>query len=198
MVCDDPALAARVRHLATQAREPVVHYEHQDIGYNYRLSNLLAAVGSAQLGRLPQFLAARRAHREGYRALVETLPGVEVLGGDDDGDNCWLTAIVIDPCRAGFSAPQVREALAERGIESRPVWKPMHLQPVFGDPERYPRAITGTAEHLFTHGLVLPSGPAMTEAERGEVEVCLYEASRAGLGVPALSSAGMGSAGGSP
>lgn len=105
--------------------------------------------------------------------------------------------LVMDNCDRTdeLSASQLREALAERGIEWRPVWKPMHLQPVFQNPERYPRKVTGMAEHLFSHGLVLPSGPAMSAAERGEVEVCLYEASRAGLGAPALSSAGMNSAG---
>ena len=190
VVCDDPALADRVRHLATQARQPVVHYEHEDIGFNYRLSNLLAAVGSAQLARLPEFLAARRAHREGYRRLALTLPGVEILGGEDTGDNCWLTAIVIDPAHAGFDADEAREALASRGIESRPVWKPMHLQPVFADPERYPRLVTGVAEHLFTHGLVLPSGPSMSPEQRAEVERCLSELSRAAHTVDARHSPG--------
>ena len=181
VVCDDAALAGRVRHLATQARQPVVHYEHEDIGYNYRLSNLLAAVGSAQLDRLPDFLARRRAHREGYRRAVAPLPGVEILGGDDSGDNCWLTAIIIDPSAAGFTAHDVLTALADAGIESRPVWKPMHRQPVFADPLRYPRLLTGVADHMFHHGLVLPSGPAMTDDQRDEVGRCLTALSRAGL-----------------
>ena len=115
---------------------------------------------------------------------------MEILGGEDTGDNCWLTAIVIDPAQAGFDADEAREALASHGIESRPVWKPMHLQPVFADPERYPRLVTGVAEHLFTHGLVLPSGPSMSHEQRAEVERCLSELSGAAHTVDAQHSAG--------
>ncbi|HNN48606.1 MAG TPA: DegT/DnrJ/EryC1/StrS family aminotransferase, partial [Marmoricola sp.] len=127
----DEALANHVRKLSTQAREPVPHYEHTEVGYNYRLSNILAALGRAQLSRLDEMLKRRRRWREEYRALLASRPGIRILGGDDDaGDNCWLTAVIIDPEVAGFSAQNLGAHLLNNGIESRPLWKPMHLQPV--------------------------------------------------------------------
>lgn len=158
----DRALADRVRYLATQARQPVAHYEHTDIGYNYRLSNILAALGRAQLARLDDILGRRRWFREAYRALFVDVPGVSILGGDDDtGDNCWLTSIVIDDS-AGWAAAELTAHLDARDIEARPIWKPMHLQPVFAD---CARVLNGNAEWLFNHGLTLPSGSGMSDGE---------------------------------
>jgi dTDP-4-amino-4,6-dideoxygalactose transaminase len=164
LLTDDAGLADRVRYLATQARQPVVHYEHTDIGYNYRLSNLLAALGLAQLGRLDAMIECRRQHRLRYRALFAGLPGVEVFGepsgadGGDTRDNFWLTSVLIDSDVAGFSSEELRLALAAAEIEARPLWKPMHLQPVHSNR----RAIVdGTAERLFRTGLSLPSGSAL-------------------------------------
>ncbi|WP_338025016.1 DegT/DnrJ/EryC1/StrS family aminotransferase [Brachybacterium vulturis] len=170
---DDEATASRVRFLATQAREPVAHYEHREIGYNYRLSNLLAGVGIAQLGRLDDMIARRRARREAYAALVADSPGVEIFqrSGDLD-DNCWLTAAVVDPDVAGFSAADLGAVLTAARIESRPLWKPMHLQPIFASS---PARITGAAERLFSTGLALPSGSALTEAECRQVDGVLHE-----------------------
>lgn len=165
LVTDDAALAARARHLATQAREPVVHYEHTEIGYNYRLSNLLAALGRAQLGRLDSMIARRRELREGYKALFAPVAGVEVFGAEgDEHDNVWLTSIVVDPAVAGWSAAELSAALTAENIESRPLWKPMHLQPVFAGA----RAFTdGTSQRLFEQGLTLPSGSKLdAEGER--------------------------------
>ena len=167
LLTDDAALARRARHLATQAREPAVHYEHHDIGYNYRLSNVLAALGRVQLSRLDEFLAARRRTRETYRALVTDLPGVDVLGGpDDSGDNCWLTAVVVDPDEAGFTAGDLVAALDAVAVESRPLWKPLHLQRSFA-PAR--GTVTGAAEALFCHGVTLPSGSALRPADLDRV-----------------------------
>ena len=157
----DAELARRVRYLSTQARQPFKHYEHIDIGYNYRLSNILAALGRAQLARLDQSLARRRQIRESYRAAFAGIAGVSIFGGDDSFDNCWLTSIIVEES-AGWTPAQLCEYLDERDIESRPMWKPMHLQPVFRDSERL---VNGNAEWLFEHGLTLPSGSGMNEAD---------------------------------
>ena len=163
LLTDDPDLAAQVRKLSTQAREPVAHYEHAEVGYNYRLSNILAALGRAQLTRLDEMIERRRQWRERYRALFADHKGVSILGGADDvGDNCWLTAIVVDPARAPWTARHHGHALAEAGIETRPIWKPMHLQPVN---RHFHGVFDGTAERLFQHGLTLPSGSALTDED---------------------------------
>ncbi|HWG98681.1 MAG TPA: aminotransferase class I/II-fold pyridoxal phosphate-dependent enzyme [Pilimelia sp.] len=166
LLTDDPDFAARVRYLATQARAPVPHYEHADIGYNYRLSNLLAALGRAQLSRLDEMVARRRALRDRYAKLLAPVPGVRILGDGDDGANCWLTAVVVDPERAGWHAAQLAAHLAARDIETRPVWKPMHLQPVFAGAGAW---LTGAAERLFATGLTLPSGSALRPDQVGRV-----------------------------
>lgn len=130
LLTNDRRLADHVRKLSTQAREPVPHYEHTEIGYNYRLSNILAALGRAQLTRLDDMIKRRRQWRARYRELFQDHEGVRILGGDDSEDNCWLTAIIIDPDVASFTASQLSHSLEAAGIETRPVWKPMHLQPV--------------------------------------------------------------------
>ncbi|MDG4809028.1 aminotransferase class I/II-fold pyridoxal phosphate-dependent enzyme [Micromonospora sp. WMMD1120] len=166
LLTDDAAVADRVRYLATQARRPVSHYEHADIGYNYRLSNILAAIGRAQLRRLDSMIGRRRDMREQYAKMFAAVPGVHLLGEGDQGDNCWLTVIVVDPGEAGWEARDLAGYLADRHIETRPVWMPMHLQPVHIGVEA---ALTGAAERLFTTGLTLPSGSAMTESQRARV-----------------------------
>lgn len=167
---DDADAAARVRYLATQARQPVVHYEHTDIGYNYRLSNLLAALGRAQLGRLDAMIARRRQLREHYRALFAGVPGVSIFGGADADDNYWLTSITVDPVGAGFTAEDVRLALLERNIEARPLWKPMHLQPVFQSARAF---VDGTSQRQFETGLSLPSGSVLGDAEIERIDAAL-------------------------
>ncbi|MFD0974427.1 DegT/DnrJ/EryC1/StrS family aminotransferase [Plantactinospora endophytica] len=166
LVTDDGDLADRCRYLSTQARQPVPHYEHTEVGYNYRLSNLLAAVGRAQLRRLDRMLARRRELRERYAKLFATAPGVRLLAESDPGANCWLTTIVVDPATAGWQAADLAAHLGTARIETRPVWKPMHLQPAFAGT---PGAITGAAERLFADGLTLPSGSGLTEAQAGRV-----------------------------
>ncbi|WP_328468338.1 aminotransferase class I/II-fold pyridoxal phosphate-dependent enzyme [Actinoplanes sp. NBC_00393] len=156
----DAALAGRARHLAGQARLPVAHYEHDEIGYNYRLSNLLAALGRAQLNRLDEMIERRRAVRDGYAKVFAHVDGVRLLGGDDPAANCWLTSIVVDPQRAGWQAGDLAAHLAARNVETRPIFKPMHLQPVFAGART---VVNGTAERLFRDGLLLPSGSALSD-----------------------------------
>src|SRR4029077_10204549 len=124
-----PDIIERARYLATQARDPAPHYQHSAIGYNYRLSNLLAAVGRGQLRSLPDKLARRRAVNETYRAALSQLPGIELMPEASYGrSNCWLTCITVDPTLFGASREDIRLALELENIESRPLWKPMHLQ----------------------------------------------------------------------
>jgi len=156
LLSQDAELAAHVRFLSTQAREPVAHYEHEHIGYNYRLSNILAALGRAQLARLDEMIERRREIRRSYRNVFAGVGGVRIFGGEDDASqNCWLSALVIDPPAAGFKATELSAYLESRDIESRPLWKPMHLQPVFANAPRY---ATGVAQGLFEDGITLPSG----------------------------------------
>ena len=170
LLTDDKAFADRVRYLATQARQPVVHYEHTDIGYNYRLSNLLAALGRAQLGRLDAMIARRHALRAHYRELFAGVPGVSIFGEPSEEDNCWLTSVLVDADAAGFSAEDVRLALLEANIEARPLWKPMHLQPVFAGARAF---VNGTSQRLFETGLSLPSGSVLTDVEVARVDAAL-------------------------
>jgi len=156
LLSDDQALADHARFLSTQAREPVAHYEHRLVGYNYRLSNVLAALGRAQLQRLDAMIGRRREIRAAYAAAVADVPGVRVFGAADDGEaNCWLTALVLDPGAAPADAATLAAALEEADVEARALWKPMHLQPVYADA---PGLVTGVAERLFRTGVTLPSG----------------------------------------
>jgi dTDP-4-amino-4,6-dideoxygalactose transaminase len=167
LLTDDASIAARARYLSTQARQPAVHYEHTEIGYNYRLSNVLAALGLAQLERLDAMIGRRRHLRDEYARLFEAVPGVRVFQrAGDDADNCWLTAVLVDPQEAGWSNDDLRAALDEADIESRPLWKPLHRQPVFEGARSY---LNGSADRLFATGLALPSGSALTADQIGEV-----------------------------
>lgn len=172
LLTDDEAMAARVRYLATQARQPVVHYEHTEIGFNYRMSNLLAALGRAQLARLDSMIERRRVLRQRYREVFADVPGVTMFGDPSEEDNCWLTSILIDPAEAGFSTDGLRAHLAGADIEARPLWKPMHLQPVFAGARSY---IDGTSEELFRTGLSLPSGSVLTDEQIDRVIVRIEE-----------------------
>lgn len=166
-------LAHQVRYLSTQARQPVAHYEHTDIGYNYRLSNLLAALGRAQLARLDAMIDRRRTIRNHYRHWAASVPGVEIFGGHaDEQDNCWLTAILLDPQHHPDAVEPLIAAMAAAGIETRRLWKPMHLQPVFAQTRSM---LTGAAEHLFATGVTLPSGSNMTDQQLQRVLTGLDE-----------------------
>lgn len=173
LLTHDKALSDHVRKLSTQAREPVPHYEHTEVGYNYRLSNLLAALGRAQLSRLDDMMKRRRQWREHYREIFSNVDGVQILGGQSDHeDNCWLTAITIDPQKSSFTAQEFGEHLTSRGIESRPLWKPMHLQPVY---ESAPATLDGTSERLFANGLTLPAGSSITDAQFAQISSTISE-----------------------
>lgn len=174
LLTHDQRLADHVRKLSTQAREPVPHYEHTEIGYNYRLSNILAALGRAQLSRLDHMMNRRRAWRERYRALFADMDGIEILGGSDDfGDNCWLTAITVDRGVAGWTAADLGAYLAEAGIETRPVWKPMHLQPVQAE---FASTLDGSSERVFAEGLTLPSGSSLSDDDFAFVQESIAKA----------------------
>jgi len=162
----DPEKALYVKYLATQAREPAVHYEHVELGYNYRLSNLSAAIGRAQLLRLPEMITRRRSHRKTYQEFFSGLPGVSLLHDDAGEDNCWLTAIVVDKSLSGWTPEELRNFLELQGVESRPLWKPMHLQPLYRTSRYYGEAV---AKDLFDSGLALPSGSALGSSEINRV-----------------------------
>jgi dTDP-4-amino-4,6-dideoxygalactose transaminase len=167
----DDELLAHARKLSTQAREPVPHYEHTEIGFNYRLSNLLAAVGRAQLAVLPQRVAARQRIHARYRELLGDVPGIDFMPAATDGtSNCWLTCITVDPASFGSDREQIRLALEAEDIESRPVWKPMHLQPVFAGSPIYGGDVSA---RLFERGLCLPSGSAMSDDDQTRVVATL-------------------------
>jgi len=176
LVSDDGELVDRARHLASQAREPASHYQHSEIGYNYRLSNLLAAVGRGQLRVLESRVEARRRIFEGYRSRLGEVPGIALMPEAAHGrSNRWLTVVTIDRHRFGADREQVRRALEERGIEARPVWKPLHLQPVFdGAPVRGGRV----AEALFRDGLCLPSGSSLTDDQQEEICAVIRDLAR--------------------
>lgn len=150
-------------HLATQARDPAPHYQHSQIGYNYRMSNVLAGIGRGQLMSLDDKVSARRANFDHYNNTIGQIPGIEMMPEANYGkSNRWLTCITINPAICGQNTTQIREHLETLNIESRPVWKPMHLQPVFENCT----VIGGkTSEFLFETGLCLPSGSSLTEEQ---------------------------------
>lgn len=161
LVAADPRLVAHAHKLATQAREAAPHYEHAELGYNYRLSNVLAAIGRGQLRGLAARVERRRALAARYQALLGDLPGVAFMPEPAAGRSTrWLTCLMLDPARAGATRDAVLAALAAADIEARPLWKPLHRQPLYAGAECIGGAV---AEELFARGLCLPSGSAMTE-----------------------------------
>ncbi len=172
LVSNDDMLVERARHLASQARQPVAHYEHEEVGYNYRLSNLLAALGRAQLSRLDALIDTRRKINQRYRRAFEEIDGITFLSeAPGRRSNCWLTCILLDESRLGATPDQVRRHLEAQNIEARPVWKPMHLQPAYRDC----RVVGGeVAEELFRRGLCLPSGSTLsTEMQQRVIDAFL-------------------------
>lgn len=167
LVCDREDWATRARYLASQAREAAPHYEHSEVGYNYRMSNLLAAVGRGQLRVLKDRVNRRRQIFDRYQAEIGHLPGISMMP-EPDGfrSNRWLTAMEVDADQFGASNEDIRLALEARNIEARPVWKPMHIQPVFSG---FRHVTNGCSDKLFEHGLCLPSGSAMTDEQQSQV-----------------------------
>ena len=167
LVTDDADLAQQAKFLATQARDSAPHYQHSTIGYNYRLSNISASIGLGQLTRLSGKVSRRRGHFRAYAEAFKALPGVTMQPEASWGQSThWLTCLTIDPVLAGVTREQVRLALEAENIEARPVWKPMHLQPVFADAEMHGGKIS---ERLFDQGLCLPSGAGMSSEDRNRV-----------------------------
>lgn len=174
LLSDDKALCDEARFLATQARDPAPWYEHTRIGYNYRLSNVCAGIGRGQLRVLDQRVAARRQVYARYREQLSGLPGLSFAPDLDHlpGTRCnrWLSVIQLDPALARVTPEQLRKALDAENIESRPVWKPMHLQPVFAGCATLGGSV---AEELFARGVCLPSGSSLTGAEQDRVVAVL-------------------------
>ena len=164
LVCPDGVSAKRVMFYATQARDEAPHYQHSHIGYNYRMSNICAGIGRGQMLVLEHHIAKRKQNHRHYMELLADVEGISVLDNpsSDFDSNFWLTCIVVDPDEAGFSREEVRLALEAENIESRPLWKPMHLQPVFSQCPFYG---DGTSEALFNDGLCLPSGSLLEEED---------------------------------
>lgn len=164
LVCHTPELKQRAIFFATQAREKAPWYQHEHIGYNYRLSNICAGIGCGQMSVLDEHIAHHRMVHARYSELLADVPGVSLLSNPskDFDTNYWLCNVLIDSDKAGFTATDLRLAFDAANIESRPLWKPMHLQPVFADAPAY---TDGTSEELFGKGLCIPAGPWVGEEQ---------------------------------
>lgn len=163
LLSSDPGLIRRAQKLATQARDDAEHYQHSEMGYNYRMSNVLAGIGRGQLGTLSSRIERRRRIFEFYKGSLGDLPGVGFMPEPPESHSTrWLTCMTVDPNASGVDRKAVLGALAADNIEARPVWKPLHRQPLFRGAAAFGGAV---AERLFERGLCLPSGSAMTEAD---------------------------------
>lgn len=171
LVTSNDTWTKRARHLATQAKENHPHYEHSSIGYNYKMNNLAAGIGLAQLGCLKERIAQRRRIFSYYQNALENIAGISFLK-ELPGyfSNRWLTTVLINPSEAGFDRETLRLSLESRNIESKPIWKPMHLQPVFRQSTYYGGEI---AAGFFANGLCLPSSSNLTVQELDRVTECL-------------------------
>jgi pyridoxal phosphate-dependent aminotransferase EpsN len=167
LVSNDGNIAKKAKFLSQQARDPAPHYEHSEIGYNYRMSNIVAAIGRGQLRVLDERVAAKRKIFNYYHEALRGIPGVGFMPEANYGQsNRWLTCLTIDPEKFGADRETLRESLEAENIEARPLWKPMHLQPVFANCQRWGGQV---AEYLFDRGLCLPSGTAMTKVDLDRV-----------------------------
>ena len=175
LVSDDLDALDRARYLATQARQPARHYEHTEVGYNYRLSNVLAGIGRGQLEVLEDRVQSKRAVYKRYREAFSQLEGIDFMPEASYGrTTCWLTALTVDPELCGVDRDIIIDSLESENIESRPLWKPMQMQPLFGGCRYYPHQEGySVSEKLFARGLCLPSGSNLTESEQQRVIACL-------------------------
>lgn len=165
LICPNEESARRVKFYATQARENFPYYQHEQIGYNYRLSNISAGIGRGQMYVLDEHIARRRAIHALYVEKLKNTPGITVMQPRSNVDlhpNYWLSTILVNPQEAGFTYQELSARLTAADIESRPLWKPMHLQPVFA---KAPAYVNGVSEALFAQGLCLPSGPMVTDED---------------------------------
>jgi pyridoxal phosphate-dependent aminotransferase EpsN len=171
LVSDDVDALQKARFLASQARDPAPHYQHSQVGYNYRMSNILAGIGRAQLKVLDDRVKARRTIFERYVQALGNIDGIHFMPElEGTMSNRWLTTLTIDQQTLGITPMDIISALAEENIEARPVWKPLHLQPVFKDIKYYPHKENySVSDYLFSNGICLPSGSNMTEEEQNRV-----------------------------
>ncbi|NMB51581.1 MAG: aminotransferase class I/II-fold pyridoxal phosphate-dependent enzyme [Bacteroidales bacterium] len=165
LASDNEAMIDKARFLATQARDKAPHYQHSHIGYNYRMSNVLAGIGRGQMEVLDERIQQRRANYDFYLKSFSSYQGIEFLKEPSDAyfSNRWLTTVIIDANKTGINRERLQVELEKENIETRPLWKPMHLQPVFSS---YPAYLNGVSESLFNTGLCLPSGSNMTEEQK--------------------------------
>lgn len=178
LTSNDERLVERARYLSMQARQPLPYFEHTEIGHNYRLSNVLAAIGLGQLEVLDDFIAARGRLRETYRRQLADVPGVTTVEEAPFGhSNNWVSCILIDPAVYGATPDELRQRLEEENIESRLAWKPMHLQPIFRNCRQRGGEV---AEWFYRHALLLPSGSALTEEQVRRVTSCIAATARTG------------------
>jgi dTDP-4-amino-4,6-dideoxygalactose transaminase len=161
LVGQDVEQINKARYLSTQARDPAPHYQHSEIGYNYRMSNVCAGIGRGQMEVLDQWVERRRNNHVFYKEALQDLSGLSFLEeGEGAYSNRWLTTVLVDPGKAGVDRMMIMDALAKENIESRPLWKPMHLQPVFRDYHFFGKNTCGM---IFDLGICLPSGSSLTE-----------------------------------
>jgi len=174
LLANDPELCQKATFLATQARDNFPYYHHTHIGYNYRMSNILAGIGRGQLKVIDQRVEARRRIFFAYKKFFSSISGVTLLEEPDSNyfSNHWLTTIVLDPTQIKVTPDDLRLALEKENIESRPLWKPMHLQPVFRDCPAYDN---GVSEYLFKHGLCLPSSSTLSDEDLERVTHCIQQ-----------------------
>lgn len=174
LVCRTQEEKDKAVFLSTQARDNAPHYQHSEVGYNYRMSNISAGIGRGQMEVLKNRVEARRAMHDFYAELFKGVEGIELLTepNSDYFSNHWLSAIAVDPEKTGFSREDLRLKFLEENIESRPLWKPMHLQPVFEDAPYYGENV---AEKLFENGLCLPSGSNLTDEERERIKAVITQ-----------------------
>ncbi len=180
LISDDLGAIEKARFWATQARDPARHYQHSEIGYNYRLSNVLAAIGRGQLRVLEDRVNACRCVFELYYHALSDIDGFEFMPEIPHGrSNRWLTTLTIDPERCGVTTTQIMDALEEENIEARPVWKPLHLQTLFKDADYYPHGMgENVSEQLFENGICLPSGSNLREEDQERVIACIRKRMR--------------------
>ena len=170
LVSNNEEFVTKARFLATQAREPDLHYEHKELGYNYRLGNLLAAVGRGQLEVIDDRVSVRRSIFNRYEKALSHIDGFTFMQEADYGkSNRWLTTLSVDEKSTGISRTHIIDTLEKENIESRPVWKPMHLQPLYRDYDYLKLNSTDVSKQLFDQGLCLPSGSSLSEKDQERV-----------------------------
>lgn len=172
LIVPDDETRRRAMFFATQAREPFPYYQHEQIGYNYRMSNICAGIGRGQMTVLDTHIAHHRRAHARYAAAFAGVPGITLADNPDSrwNSNFWLCTILVDPAVSGTTCEELRLRLDAVGDETRPLWKPMHLQPVYAGNPCY---VNGTAERLFGQGLCLPAGPMVTDDDVDRIAACI-------------------------